>query len=67
MPNRLRLPSRRGTEILEGFVPVELLGAGPRTLGPLDAVPAPPAAIIEAAEAAESWSSRNSLFGDGEP
>lgn len=65
--NRLRLPPRSQPGILEGFVPVELPGAGPRTLGPLDPVPAPPAAIIEASEAIEGWASRDSLFGDAEP
>lgn len=46
---------------------VELLGAGPRTYGALANVPAPPAAIIEATDVVESWASRDSLFGDGEP
>ncbi|HEX7949034.1 MAG TPA: hypothetical protein VF494_01695 [Candidatus Limnocylindrales bacterium] len=45
---------------------MELPGVGPRTLGPLDPLPAPPAAIIEATETVESWAGRDSLFGDAE-
>lgn len=52
---------------MEGFVPVDLLGAGPRTLRPLGDLPAPPTAVIDASEAVESWVSRDSLFGDAEP
>lgn len=65
--NRLRLPPRGEHGVVEGFVPVDLLGAGPRTLRPLGDLPAPPAAVIDASEAVESWVSRDSLFGDAEP
>jgi hypothetical protein len=64
-PNRLRLAPTGRPGTLEGFVPVELLGLGPRTLGPSEAAP-PPAAIIEAADAADSWATRDSLFGDAD-
>ena len=57
---RRQAPARPG--MLEGFVPVELAGLGPRTLGPLDVVaPPPPPAVIEAADA---WGDRETLFGE---
>ena len=54
-----RLRPRSG--VLEGFVPVELADATPRALLPTDPAPAPPPAVIEAIE---SWTDRETLFGD---
>jgi hypothetical protein len=60
---RLRPAPRPG--VLEGFVPVELAGHGPRALEPVDpVVPAPlpsPPAIVDSQV---SWADRDSLFGD---
>jgi hypothetical protein len=60
--SRLRREPRRRPGVLEGFVPVESAGLGPRTLGPTDVVPPPPAVI----EAVESWIDRETLFGERE-
>ncbi|HXI45193.1 MAG TPA: hypothetical protein VNH13_02735 [Candidatus Acidoferrales bacterium] len=51
--------------MLEGFVPVELAGLGPRTFGPLDVIPPapPPPAVIEAVE---TWGDRETLFGEAD-
>jgi hypothetical protein len=54
-----RLRPRSG--VLEGFVPVELANAAPRALLPTDPAPAPLPAVIEASE---SWTDRETLFGD---
>ncbi len=56
---RGRDASRRG--ILEGFVPIELVDRGPRTLQPAEHQPVPPPRVIEAVE---SWTDRETLFGD---
>jgi hypothetical protein len=47
--------------ILEGFVPIELAGRGPRELNPIDPPPTPAPMVIEAVE---SWVDRETLFGD---
>lgn len=65
-PNRLRLAAGRAPRMVEGFVPVELVGRGVPTEEP--APPGvPPPIVIQAVEAAEAWASRDSLFGDAEP
>jgi hypothetical protein len=57
-----RQPSRpEQPGVLEGFVPVELAGRGPRTLRPADRAPFAPPPVIEAVE---WWADRETLFGD---
>jgi hypothetical protein len=75
-PNRLRLADTNRPRMVEGFVPVEVAGRsarpaepGPDTPGvpPRPLPPAvPPPGVIQAAESAEAWAARDSLFGDAE-
>jgi len=60
--------------MVEGFVPVELVGrTSPSEVAAPDALAAPPRplpqavpppVVIQAAETAEAWATRDSLFGD---
>jgi len=73
-PNRLRLAEASRPRMVEGFVPVELVGrtspsepAAPDALAaPPELLPpgGPPPVVIQAAETAEAWATRDSFFGD---
>lgn len=58
---RLRPGSRSRPGVLEGFVPIELASHAPRSLRATDRAAVPPPTEIEAIE---SWTERETLFGD---